>query len=115
VFIFGKREYLQLEWREGGTKLIALDTWLVEPDGLTPVWDMSRANGALTYNTNPQLHARVIQQAREAEMADRWVRVSVLCHYIDARETDVETRLSMITRKRRDGPQYDMGKLPDIL
>lgn len=117
VFTFGGNEYLQLDWREGGSKLIALDTWLVR-DGLTPVWDMHRSLGALTYNADPTLHARVVHQAREATTAGRWARVSTLCHYIDAREIDAEAGLgeplAKVTRSK-PGLEIDASNLPDIL
>lgn len=114
IFILHGNEYLQLEWRVGGKELLALDTWLIEPDGLTPAWDVNRNAGVLTYNKNPALHARVIAQAREAERADRWARVSVQCHYIDVRERDTEIRDNKYAGRKPYAPRKTLP-LPDIL
>lgn len=115
VFTFGGNQYLQLEWRVGGGVLMALDTWLIEPSGLTPVWNIHRRNGALTYDTNPALHARVIVQAQGAYVAVHGItRVSLLCHYIDVRERDPEASLGdpLATRTRRTRAR---ATLPDVL
>lgn len=112
VHLFAHREFLILDWREGGSKPIALDAWRVDTDGLTPVWDRS-VQGIPMYSRDPTLHARVVAEVRRTQAAGPWLRVSLLCHYIDVRETNVEAPLTMRAPQTRR--QKYTSKLPDIL
>lgn len=98
VVLFAGHGYLTIEWREGGALLVALDTYLIESDGLVPVWDITRAHGKALYwgETNnalmARLHKTVLDQpARMLELGrGRWTRVSAQCHYVHVREKDAE-------------------------
>lgn len=89
---------LTLDWREGGRTQIADDAYLIEPDGLTPLWARdfhlrpvvpvywTRANHALM----SRLHRAVLGEVAKAEASGRWARVVVQCHYVHVRETNGE-------------------------
>jgi hypothetical protein len=89
----GALKYLVIDWREGGRAQVALDAWLIEPDGLTPIWDASRLSGVpLQWGADgvpwPALHQRVLAQAAQAEGSGRWARVVTQAHYVTVRDTD---------------------------
>lgn len=98
-------KYLVIDWHEGGRVRIATDAWLIQDDGLTPVWDAlrvwntgvpviwTRANDA----TMRRVHKRVVICAAElAAQGDmltgrtRWARVAIQAHYVRVRDTDCE-------------------------
>lgn len=101
---------LVIDWREGGKVQIACDAYLIEPDGLTPLWDATgalargtpvywtRANNALMR----RVHATVLAEADKAralesiglgEATRRWARVAVQAHYVHVKELDGEAML----------------------
>lgn len=95
----GHFKALLIEWTEGGGRLIARDVYLVESDGLTPMWDDDgRIMSGLPVYWTPanddvmrRLHARVLLLADDAEgRFARWPRVSLLAHYVHVKHTDCE-------------------------
>ena len=110
VWELGSFKVLHIDWREGGRKQVAEDAYLIEPDGLTPLWSqdwrlMARMSLHWTRATHAMfapLHARVIAEARLA--GERWAQVSVLAHYIKCGERNAEIGANAYGRK-----------LPDIL
>lgn len=92
------KQLLVIYWREGGKRLVARDAYLIEPDGLTPVWDTdesahvrpviwTRANGA----TFARMHQSVLQLAADAGARfARWSRISLQAHYVRVTDSDVE-------------------------
>lgn len=92
-----KAPVLVLDWRQGGKARVALDAYLIEPDGLTPLWDaerVARVGGSPLYwshvnrDTFAPLHVSVLAMAAEAEQSGRWARVSTVCHYVYASDRD---------------------------
>lgn len=126
IFQYHGNEYLELEWNEGGKRLVARDTYLIEPDGLTPVWSTARAYGVPVFWTRhnhmtmARVHRTVLLEAENAlkPTSPLWARVSVLCHYVHVTDTDCEITGAANSwkppapykRKPRQLP-----KLPDIL
>lgn len=100
LFLTDNREYLVIDWREGGKVLVAHDAYLIEPDGLTPVWGVAAVRqGALMYWTRENnatmggMHQRVLANVRETAVRfPKWSRVSLLCHYVHCPDTDCEIR-----------------------
>lgn len=123
IFTLEGREYLTVEWHEGGRKPIALNTWLIEPDGLTPVWDIPRASGQLMYWTKAnnaamaRIHKTVL--AMEDTMLTlgmgSWSRVSLRAHYVHVTETNVEKGLDVGYTPRKPYKPRARLALPDIL
>lgn len=119
-------KYLEIDWRAGGSKQVAHDLYFIEPDGLTPAWPNGFMLGrALQWGTYgdpwwPALHKRVVMIAQEAEASGAWARVSLLCHYVHAPDTDCEIsaeRNKYVERKPyapRRG-KLTTGTLPDLL
>lgn len=92
-------KYLVIDWREGGKRQIALDAYLIQEDGLTPVWDaMSTldAGVSLLWGTEgvpwAALHVRVLAQGPRmlALGKGKWARVATQAHYVKVRERDCE-------------------------
>ena len=86
-------DVLVLDWHKGGRKLIARDAYLIEPDGLTPLWDTSKVllDGIPQYWTpaNHKLMARVHRTV--VERCDELPQVvSLLAHYVRLTERDGE-------------------------
>ena len=112
----GALKYLAIDWRKAGRVRVALDAYMIEPDGLTPLWDATtparHAVRLLTWGAPgvpwEALHARVCEQAATAQDAGQaqgtWARVSLLAHYVPALDLDAEIA----------GNSY-AGKLPDVL
>lgn len=100
VFEVSALKYLVIDWREGGSRRVALDAYLIEDDGLTPVWDALRlwAAGvpvtwhAANHGAMRSVHARVIAEARKAEGlgGGRYARVVIQAHYVRAAESNTE-------------------------
>lgn len=91
--------YLLIDWCEGGRKLIAVDAYLIEPDGLTPVWDSDRVRKGTRvfwgFEGVPwgPLHKRVLTEAGDMpKRFNQWARILVQCHYVKLGETDTEIR-----------------------
>lgn len=90
--------FLMIDWRRAGRERVALDAYMIEPDGLTPLWDASLPVklsarvihwGDVNVPWNA-LHARVCEQAATAADAGQWARVSLLAHYVPALDIDAE-------------------------
>jgi hypothetical protein len=95
IMLFGGRMYLDMYWSAGGTREVARDVYLIEPDGLTPVWDMTNLGkdvywSKLTHKDIAPVHAAVVARAREVERTGRWARVSVQAHYVHAGDECLE-------------------------
>lgn len=122
LFAFGGNVYLALDWTEGGFKRVALDGYLVESDGLTPVWDiapMRLAGKPLSWSArNHATLARVHQtvMGRVPVMLSlglgRWSRVVTLAHYVMRPETDPEPGHGAYSDPK---PYASRSKLLDIL
>lgn len=126
VFVFGAQRYLMIDWREGGKTQVALDGYLIEDDGLTPVWDIEklRAGGRPEYWTRAnhatmsRVHRRVLMEpARMMALGmGKWVRVVTQVHYVYVRETDCEIAANKyVDRKPYAARITAKGPLPDIL
>jgi hypothetical protein len=115
----GALKYLLLDWRESGRERLALDAYLVEPDGLTPVWDAEKLSGVQCYWNLPErslyaeLHMRVLAEAAKAQDTGRWSRVSLWAHYVYVRESDPERGLE--PSKPRGAYKRKLPPLADIL
>lgn len=87
---------LVIDWREGGRKRVALDAYMIEPDGLTPLWDAERhaVGGVPVYwtranhTTMRRVHMTVLNEVAAAEASGRWARVSLVAHYVHVDERD---------------------------
>lgn len=115
------REYLVIDWREGGKVQVALDAWLIERDGLTPVWDARRVIGkpvywsALNSGVMARVHRTVLQLAQdmgELYLGLRWTRVMVQAHYVMVREADPEISANKYAGHK---PYAARSPFPDIL
>lgn len=127
AYVIGTRgvEYLVIDWREGGKRRVALDAWLLEADGLTPIWDGEGIAGEPVYwgerndAIMSRVHARVLLQTAAMMHLGRgrWTRVSVLAHYVRVTETDVETMPNTWAKPKAYGPRTrpPENKLPDWL
>lgn len=125
TFAVGEARYLYIDWREGGRKQVALDCYLIEVDGLTPVWDAGRvwASGVPVYwhsgnsAVMARLHKRVL--AQRATMLDlgqgRWTQVATLCHYVLIRQNDPEIRDNAYVERKTYKTGITANTLPDIL
>lgn len=90
----GAVKYLVISWRRAGRVQVALDAYVIEADGITPVWDASaparHALRLLSWGAPgvpwDALHARVCEQVAVAadagEASGTWSRVTLLCHYV---------------------------------
>jgi hypothetical protein len=109
--------YLVIDWREGGKKRVALDAYLIEPDGLTPVWDTERPNGGrqvywtrANHTIMARIHARVLEQASRLAVQVGWRRVMVQAHYVLARDIDpwpLNAPYQVTTRVRNENKSQD--------
>lgn len=114
------RTYLLIDFRRGGTFRIAVDAWLIEQDGLTPIWDAvglqnvgepvywSRANHAWMRG----VHQTVLAQAEKMMgfSQGRWTRVVTQCHYVHVTDTDCEIRDNKYVERAR--PLMTPGDAP---
>lgn len=121
VLARGLERYLVIDWREGGRAQVALDAYLIEADGLTPVWDANavRDNGQPIYWTRETpwiaaIHMRVLVACGTMLTlgAGRWARVLIQAHYVRVVERDCE--LSGEANKYVDRMPR-VTPLPDIL
>ena len=92
-----QRAYLMIDWKEAGRVQVALDAWLIEADGLTPVWQPAYLWGrgervywtARNHAMMCRIHRRVVEQVWEAGvLAARWSRVSLQTHYVHVTDND---------------------------
>lgn len=119
VFDYLGQEYLRVEWREGGRKLVASDAWLIEPDGLTPVWgdDCTRGRAVFWSRANHAtlrgVHARVLALVSDMHQLGNWSRVVVQAHYVHVREQDCELRENAY--KPPKSYAVRRNSMPDIL
>lgn len=108
-------EVLSIEWREGGTKLIADDHYLIEPDGLTELWDTPlgrRFRGYWRKDNNAimaRVHVTVLELTRSPLWA-RYGRVSFQAHYVLVRETDCEPGGNQFGKPKPDTPKRPRGR-----
>ena len=122
VFEYHYFQYLTIDWREGGHKLIASDTWLIEPEGLTPVWDARRDLGRNVYWTRrnaatmARVHKTVLAQApRMMELTrGRYARVVAQAHYVHVRNVSGEIDGNAYKPPRPYAPRK-RAPMPDIL
>lgn len=117
----GLLKYLVMDWREGGIRQVALDAYLIEADGLTPVWDANAIldHGQPVYWSREtpwiaSIHTRVLVQCSTMMTlgAGRWARCVMQAHYVRVVETDVE--LSAKANKYVERAPRALP-LPDIL
>jgi hypothetical protein len=120
VFEFATRSYLVLDWREGGFKRVALDGYLIDADGLTPVWNIepmwrggkprywTRANHALM----SRIHRTALAQGPRMLSLGTWARVVVHAHYVRLNESDTEPGAGGYKEPKPYAPR---GGLPDWL
>jgi hypothetical protein len=116
------KDYLVVSYRVGGRKLIALDGYLAEPDGLTPIWDVealvTRANVRRAFWTRSnhalmrRIHKNVLNMAREANAQGQYQRVTLLCHYVRVTDEPCEPGQGAYKTPKRRAMQ---NSLPDIL
>lgn len=97
---------LAIDWNEGGRKQVARDAYVIEPDGLTPLWDTAWRFAVsvpiLWTRDTPWLgpvHARVIAEATKALSTGPWSRVSLLAHYVRCTEYDTELKRNVYTER----------------
>lgn len=117
-------KYLDVRLTLGGTTPVAHDAYLIEPDGLTPVWDVTVADGIPLYWSQadawwPTLHSRVIEMAGDAATLGPWSRVSLLCHYVSLRTLDTSPEIPPERNHYKERAPYKprarVNGLPDIL
>jgi len=112
-------KYLVIDYRRGGRERIALDAWLVEADGLTPMWDALDVLGRgspVTWGTLGVPWARLHRTVVETAYAARgpWSRVSLQCHYVRATDRDTEPKVNAYKERAKpleNPPAPTMGDL----
>lgn len=108
----GTLKYLELWWSEGGHKIMAHDLYMIESDGLTPIWQAPDNAHALHWTREnnawmARVHKTVLaQEGRMLALGQgRWARVVTQCHYVLVRDTNAEPARNKYTAPKEYVPR----------
>lgn len=99
AFVVSAREatYLEIWWVEGGSRVMAHDVYVIEPDGLTPAWQLPASVMRVywTWQNHAwmrRLHKTVLAQGDRmlGIGRGRWARVVTQAHYVHVTDRDCE-------------------------
>lgn len=90
-------KYVEIWWTEGGTRFMAHDLYVVEDDGLTPMWNAADNPRAIYWTWENHAWMRRIHKTVLAQGdrmlgigRGRWARVVTQAHYIHVTDRDCE-------------------------
>lgn len=123
VLALDRVQYLVIDWRVGGKRQLAFDCYLIEPDGLTPVWNAGHvwATGKRVFWTRYNhatmrgVHARVLAQVPAMQALSGLTQTTVQAHYVYVKDESCEPLRNEWKPPKPYKKRAKITRLPDIL